>query len=876
MARNSAGIGAILACALLAAHALAQRSTPPSLPPIAPAAPGKCALALTALPDKAYGIFAPVEAVTWTVGASSIVPPVEGWALWAKSLQGAWAGFVPGPPSHIGVHVTNGDLWALSTSSYEVRPGEKWTFTAVIAGRDIAAARDAFAGMSIVASGADDQVVNWQLGKAFDAGTFGWKLRSITVEVPTGVVKLEPRFEGFGGGHYFVSSAAFERSTSPAPLPVPQLPVPTPSEGPSVTAAYWIVDAHGMPCASGTVPLGQQVRLASPAPGFYELRLREASAEPGGAPAGLCSAVVVSQPPPLPPGSTPFGTQASPSELLPRLGLTWDRPLYYDIISGAHNKLPADPRAFADAWEKKAREGLPPYQAGCVEVWNEPEGELGELGKAWKMADFVATVKATRDGIRRVRTDVKVAPDFVNYLWGASSTYREFLRAGGGPVHDAITVHPYSTALYNDPKAPESPEEDMVAEYIASICELMRREGVGDREIWTTEYGWPTGAGGPWSTSELNQARFIVRSSVLQIAAGARRVCPFRMTSVLSWGPMDGTFGFLRFDGTPKPVVAAYSILAQTLNRLPYAGRLDFGRNVGAFVFGDNAGSAMVIWRPDAETRLWLKLPAGKVGVLDMLGKPLPVTGRSAALVAGPSPVYVCAPAPPLALAAAVGKRLVTGAPVGVFEVGKRSTLRWTIPLLAKTPTIDGILSEWSCPPISLQDAPTRCRAQVRVGLGKRDLFVAAAVRGPIVIGANTYPPDRAWDGDGVDLYISARPAGRLFREMRPGIDHRILLVPGNRGRGACAVDLSSGEPAHAIPDARVAVRVVPGGYDIGASLPLEVIAAPGEIRPGSRLAFDLAVDVGQDGHQRTRLATHRGRAWLTSYVWGEATVTKE
>jgi hypothetical protein len=845
------------------------------LPPITmPPADGPT-LSLSAQPAAPYGVFAPGEAVTWSVSASSTIPALEGWSFWAADRSAAFAQVRARPVPHIAVSMGNGGLWALDTKPVRVEPGQVWTFTAVIARRDTPAFPSGSGALGVFALDEKGSVVEWHLGRADDTGTFAWKRRSVTVKVPAGVAALEPRFHGQDGGQYFIAAASFDSGDRPAELPVPTTGVPPVDGSDLPKVAYRIVDAYGRQLAAGTFGLAEDVRFTPRQPGFFELHVFAKPGARGAAPDAISSAIVAPAPPGVTPGSNPFGVQASPDELIARLGFSWTRPLYYDIVSGSHAKLPTDLSAYADAWETKAREGLPPYEINTIEVWNEPEGELGPLGKDWTISQFVDFVRATREGARRGNPDAKIAVNFINVLWDRSSTYRDFVRAGGGPLHDILTIHPYSMHLYNEPIRPDSPEEDMLLEFVASIKELMRQEGVGEKAIWSTEFGWPTRPGYPWSTTELDQARYIVRSSILQLAAGVERVNPFRMTNVPFWGPMDSSFGMLRDDGAPKPSLAAYATLAQTVGDRPYLGRFDLGTNVGAFLFGRaESGCVLALWRYGGSTALSIPLPTSRCRLVRLFGEVSEVKGRSFSGQVGPSPVYLVLDASPARVAEAMGRPLLTGQPVGVFDVGRASKLQWKIPVVVAPPRVDGDLRDWSGPEIVLPDAKRRWEGAARVCVDAQNLYVAVAARGRGIVAVNTHPPDRVWDGDGFELFLSTEPDGRLMRASRD-VDRRIIFVPGSRGRGAAAMDVWSAEPGP-IPGSRVAVRVVQGGYNLEASVPLAFFGPVEKLRAGGRLAFDVALNIGNGERQIAHLAQHGGAAWMTSYVWGTATVGGE
>ena len=109
--------------------------------------------------------------------------------------------------------------WSLEESNYTVNPGEIWTFTAVVGGRNISSGG---ASLSIMAYNSSGQLVNPDFGiSPALSGTFGWTKQSVTVTVPSdgSVRNLRPRFRGNSAGEYYVAYSAFNKSPSAAEVP---------------------------------------------------------------------------------------------------------------------------------------------------------------------------------------------------------------------------------------------------------------------------------------------------------------------------------------------------------------------------------------------------------------------------------------------------------------------------------------------------------------------------------------------------------------------------------------------------------------------------------------------------------------------------------
>ncbi len=642
----------------------------------------------------------------WLVSSTSVVycetdtPPIAapsqgnalpaGWSFWSMLRDCASADFSENPINHMAVRMGNSGQWALTSSTFDVNAGDVWTFTAVVAGRSAGWLSSAGASLNIYASDDKGNITNWALGERWEAGTFTWKRMSVTVTVPQGVAKLTPRFCGHGGGEFFVASASFKKTDKEDSLSIPTsdipptkaydiaLPVTQTRDGaiynlgdtttwqvapscsrPDISAKYTIQDPYGKALETGSVNLSKSISYKPASMGYYELKLQETFNQPDitGTLKGVSGAGVLAVPANWSIGGNPFGGEVSQ-----RLGLTWARPLYYNIASGAHNQLPTDLPAYEKAWTTKIKSGMPASELKTIEIWNEPYNEIPGL----KMPDFVSMLSAARKGILKADPSFKIA---VNLEW--VSTFKTLNDAGGTHLYDIMVLHPYSMSLWANPPSADSPEKAGLLEYLESAHKLLKSYGLNKVDIWSTEYGWPTHPGYGWSCTELNQARYIVRSSLLQLAQGLKRVLPFNFQDVTYWDDMNGSFGLRRTDGTPKPSLIAYSNLAQIVNNLPYAGRFDLGYpNLAALVFGksNSRKSILVLWSAGKEQSISLKLPVGKKIEHGLFGDSKIVSSTGYTQTVGKSPFYIVMDASPQVVAEAIGKHLITGRPVNIFR----------------------------------------------------------------------------------------------------------------------------------------------------------------------------------------------------------------
>jgi hypothetical protein len=619
------------------------------------------------------------------------LPTVGQWGFWAEDTASASvsAGTLP-----IQVTVENPHAWSFSSPrSVPVNAGETWTLTAVVAGRDLGWIAGGGGSLGIMALDSAKRIIDWQLGAEWVQGSFPWRIAHVTVTVRPGTAALIPRLYGYGGGSLFVTDATLEKSDRPSNLVLPAFPAPAPpvrraalpapadsAQGlypPGATVRwtlapqgtdggrqtrYAVVDAGGKALQNGAVAIRGSVTYRPRHPGYYELRIDDtlSGASPGLRVWVRSGVAVVARPAHWALGSNPFGYSGGDEAFLSRLGFTWTRPLHFNVVTGSHKRLPDDSSAYAEAWRQTVLAGLPKSHLNTIEVWNEPHNELDS---GWTIEQFVRMVGATADGARRANPKVRIA---VNLDW--AQDFPRFHKAGGAPLYQIATLHPYTQDIFKDPPycSAHGPEADRLLEYLDTAHAL-----IPGKEIWSTEYGWPTAPGYPFSTSELDQARFIVRSTLLQLAQGVTRVLPFAAEDVPGWGPKHGSFGLRRADLSPKPALAAYAVLAQTVDDKPYAGRLDLGvANLGAFLFGAGAAgqaSVLALWSPWGEKSVKLALPAGTRRI-DLFGADtILAAGRGATLIAGSSPVYLMLPLAPAKVAALQGKKLLTAPPKGIF-----------------------------------------------------------------------------------------------------------------------------------------------------------------------------------------------------------------
>lgn len=223
----------------------------------------------------------------------------------------------------------------------------------------------------------------------------------------------------------------------------------------------------------------------------------------------------------------------------------------------------------------------------AYELWNEPNLAREWRGDRLDPARFVALVAEGARAIREADPDAIVisgAPGVTGIDDGVEAIDdRVFLRgmyeAGVAQWVDAIGAHPYGFAnppyeSWRDPTHVSSSHNEHPSFFFRDTLEdyraIMVAYGDAEREIWVTEFGWPsTERVGPMDTtgweyarevSEVQQAEYIVRA--FQMGDERPWVGPMFLWNVnlaTIWGARDpvSAYSLLRPDGSYRPAYVA-------------------------------------------------------------------------------------------------------------------------------------------------------------------------------------------------------------------------------------------------------------------------------------------------------------------------------
>ncbi|MDX3136070.1 hypothetical protein PV367_41190 [Streptomyces europaeiscabiei] len=290
-------------------------------------------------------------------------------------------------------------------------------------------------------------------------------------------------------------------------------------------------------------------------------------------------------------------------------------------MTDASLPLTADLR---DAYRYTAR--LAASSPDAVQLSNEPD-----IDTTSSTGDqHAAFVKAAALGIRDTsRSTTVVLPGIAD----AGSHFQTLmLQSDVARYADAWAFHGYPDAADQD--EPEVPE---AADVQREVRRLYGAEGL---PMWMTECGaFLSAAPGTDLTpaQQAVQARYLVRSTVLSLAAGTERHFWFGAPPIHDDGVY---FGLLSRDFQPWPAYSAHAALASLLGEARFVERLP--GSAQAYVFAAGEGRHVLVAWSGKESETQVTVPAGgEVEVYDIMGRRVGKVTRSGPLTVTADPVYV-------------------------------------------------------------------------------------------------------------------------------------------------------------------------------------------------------------------------------------------
>lgn len=208
-----------------------------------------------------------------------------------------------------------------------------------------------------------------------------------------------------------------------------------------------------------------------------------------------------------------------------------------------------------DRWIAYVRSVASRYsdRAWGFEVWNEPN-----LSKFWRGSrdEFVSLARVTVQTIREAAPGVPIAVAGLSLL---PLDWLDALHAQGVvDAADAISFHPYWI------------DAEGALDMVDMAVEWLDQNGL-DRELWLTEYGWPTGGEYPTATDLDGQAERLVRFAVGIATRGVRASWWYASHDYHDPDDVDPDASSEAFFGTAwptagdKPSARAFAVLARLL-----------------------------------------------------------------------------------------------------------------------------------------------------------------------------------------------------------------------------------------------------------------------------------------------------------------------
>lgn len=248
--------------------------------------------------------------------------------------------------------------------------------------------------------------------------------------------------------------------------------------------------------------------------------------------------------------------------VLVMLGFTpeWARSTASRLISDPTHARPTDLADFA-TFAQTAAKRYAPLGVHSWEIWNEPN-----TAKFWPTRpdadEYGRLFRAAATAIRGVDSRATLLIGGISPQYDGSTAevppavYLEQLYGNGtAQLADGIAVHPYSY-----PNLPMDPEQRQVGGFsdLPALQAVMTNHGDGDKKIWITEFGAPTGSSVN-AVSEADQAAILLQAR--QQVALWDWAGPLMYYELVDGGtdPADGeqNFGVLRADLSLKAAAIA-------------------------------------------------------------------------------------------------------------------------------------------------------------------------------------------------------------------------------------------------------------------------------------------------------------------------------
>ncbi|MBJ7289616.1 beta-galactosidase [Williamsia sp.] len=187
------------------------------------------------------------------------------------------------------------------------------------------------------------------------------------------------------------------------------------------------------------------------------------------------------------------------------------------------------------------------------EVWNEPNAVLG-YQPAPDPAGYTALLKAAYPAIKAANPSATVIGGVLGSVvtWGNLTLnpvdfVQQMYADGAGGYFDALSFHPYQ---YTTKFSQGAPLPDSPLNQVNAIHQLMATNGDGGKQIWSSEYGLPTGVVGAQQQADYI-SDFLDNWNTLSYA-GPSFLYTLQDTNSADTTDPEATFGVYTDTWTPK------------------------------------------------------------------------------------------------------------------------------------------------------------------------------------------------------------------------------------------------------------------------------------------------------------------------------------
>jgi hypothetical protein len=255
-------------------------------------------------------------------------------------------------------------------------------------------------------------------------------------------------------------------------------------------------------------------------------------------------------------------------------------------------------------------------------------GNESDFGQVFP-AEYVAGLRKMRAATDAAgRKILLLGPTFGGELVGPGSDYLDgCYRAGMKGMLDALDLHPYVKYATPTPPGAQVGGPEGVLIDLAQAREDLRRNGEPNLPITVSEAGHPTGEARSQMpcVSYDEQARRVVRSHLLMVAAGVRRLWWYAFQDEgTDQTNIEHCFGIVDWYGKPKPAYDAYKAMVGMVGATVCEGlQSDAKPPVYAVRFRDGKSFLTALWDSGGESEVHV---AGVVqSGADLFGKPIDI-----------------------------------------------------------------------------------------------------------------------------------------------------------------------------------------------------------------------------------------------------------